>query len=152
MHFIVFLLVNVETLKERLHMDELILISLNFISLCITRGENFLFEFKNFENLIYSLIQNGDIVRKFIKTYKIELPSSKTILLVSEYYENLLSKKYKSSELSPEKVIATIEEGYNAFDLNLVENKEYAIPFKEAKERIFLKSMARIVVLDADRL
>ncbi|KAG5437500.1 hypothetical protein PCANB_000928 [Pneumocystis canis] len=152
MHFIVFLLMNVKTLKDHSHINELILISLNFISLCITRGENFLFEFKNFEDLIYRLIQNGDIVRKFIKTYKIELPSSKTILSVSEYYENLLSKKYKSSELSPEKVIATIKEGYNSFDLNLEDNKEYTVPFKETKERIFLKSIARIVVLDADRL
>lgn len=154
MRFIMFLLTNAKTLKQHSRIDELISILLNFISLCVTRGENFFLDFKNFEDLIYKLIQNGDTVRKFIKAYEMESSSSKAILLVTEYYENLLSKKYKPHELSPEKVTAAIKEGYGLFNLNLIENNEYNeynVRFKEAKERVFLKSIARIVVSDADR-
>ncbi|KAG4305433.1 hypothetical protein PORY_000989 [Pneumocystis oryctolagi] len=152
MHFIMFLLANSKTFKQLPRIDELVSILLNFISLCIIRGENFLLEFKFFEDLVYKLIQNGDIVKKFIKTYEIESSSSKIILLVTEYYENFLLKKYKPHELSPEKIIAAIKEGYGLFNLNLAENNEYIVPFKETKECVFLKSVARVAVLDADRL
>ncbi|CCJ30995.1 unnamed protein product [Pneumocystis jirovecii] len=128
MRFIMFLLTNAKTLKQHSRIDELISILLNFISLCVTR------------DLIYKLIQNGDTVRKFIKAYEMESSSSKAILL--------------PHELSPEKVTAAIKEGYGLFNLNLIENNEYNeynVRFKEAKERVFLKSIARIVVSDADR-
>ncbi|QSL65581.1 hypothetical protein MERGE_002894 [Pneumocystis wakefieldiae] len=150
MHFIMFLSANAEILKQSPHIEELILILFNFISLCITRGENFLLEFKDFEDLIYKSIQNGDIIKNFIKIYDVKVPSAKTILLVSEYYENLLNK-YKSHELSPKKIMTIIKEGYGLFDPNSIENTEYIVPFKETKERVFLKSVIRITVLDAER-
>ncbi|KTW28519.1 hypothetical protein T552_01778 [Pneumocystis carinii B80] len=127
MHFIIFLSANAEILKQSSHIEELISILFNLVSLCITRGENFLLEFKDFEDLIYKLIQNGDIIRNFIKIYKVNVPSAKTIHLVSEYYENLLNK-YKSHELSSKKVMDIIKEGYGSFDLNLIENKETSFP------------------------
>ncbi|EMR08894.1 hypothetical protein PNEG_02677 [Pneumocystis murina B123] len=129
MHFIMFLLANSEILKQNSHIEELVLISFNFISLCITRGENFLLEFKDFEDLIYKLVQNGDIIRNFIKIYKVNAASAKTILLISEYYENLL-KKYKSHELSPKKVMAIIKEGYGKYRIyySLQGNKRTGFP------------------------
>lgn len=128
-------------------------------ALSVTAGEAFLPDAASYDDLIYKLIESGDMLSKFKATYPQTQSSSSPpvniLIAVAEHYQALLEAERKKGRLSknasPREVTKVIRMGYETLVLPPAEGLERWDKWREGDEKGLLKRIARIACEDARR-
>ena len=153
-----FLTTYTADLKNAPHIETLLDSLVNLIALSLSAGESFLPSPAAYDDLFYKLVETGEILAKFRDSYDLaKRPTSSigTLISVSTHYKELLAdgasgKRVKN--LTSAQVAGVIRQGYETLSIQAKEGLDSWDKYREADERIFLKKMARTVVVDVKTL
>ncbi|TKA58640.1 hypothetical protein B0A49_09869 [Cryomyces minteri] len=153
--FIRFLATYADDLKSLPEMSALINSLVNLIALSLSTGESFLPDPASYDDLLYKLVESGDVLFKFKDAYELSKHSSSssidTLVRVSRHYYALLEGekgKVKSKNLGLREVSKVIKQGYETLSIQAKEGLDVWEKFREADHRALLKKMARFAVAD----
>jgi len=150
-----FLTTYATDLKGVNHMDTLLDNLVNLIALSLSAGEAFLPNPAAYDDLFYKLVEIGEILVKFRDSYELgKRPTSSidTLISVSTHYKELLADGKRSKNLTSAQVAGVIKQGYETLSIQAKEGLDGWDKYREADERVFLKKMARTVVVDVKTL
>lgn len=141
-------------LKNLPHIEILLDDLVNLIALSLSAGEAFLPTPAAYDDLFYKLVETGEILVKFRDNYELaKRPTSsiETLISVSTHYKQLLSEGAsgrKGKHLTSAQVAGVIKQGYETLSIQAKEGLDGWDKYREAREKVFLKKMARGVVVD----
>lgn len=131
----------------------------NLLAFALTNGENFLPDSNAYDDLIYKLVETGDILAKFRDAFGLSPQSAggsiNTLISVSSHYHTLLGGSgivKTRKHLSPQEVSKVIKQGYDTLSIPAEEGLDRWEKFREADYKPALKKIARTVVEDAKSL
>jgi hypothetical protein len=153
-----FLTTYTDDLKHLTHIDTLLDDVVNLIALSLSAGEAFLPNPAAYDDLFYKLVEMGDVLIKFRDNYELgKRPTSsiETLISVSAHYKDLLadgSHGRRVKNLTSGQVAGVIKQGYETLSIQAKEGLDSWEKYREVDERIFLKKVARTVVVDVKTL
>jgi len=158
MSLVRFLTTYTADLKHLTHIEILLDNVVNLLALSFSAGEAFLPSPLAYDDLFYKLVETGDILVKFRDNYELgKRPTSSidTLISVSTHYKELLSDGAagrRGKNLTSAQVAGVIKQGYETLSIQAKEGLDSWDKYKEADEKVFLKKMARAVVVDVKTL
>ncbi|QUC16195.1 uncharacterized protein UV8b_00436 [Ustilaginoidea virens] len=152
-----FLTTYTSDLKHLTHISTLLDHVVNLVALSLSAGEAFLPTPAAYDDLFYKVVESGEVLSKFKKSYGLgnrKSNSIDTLISVSTHYEQMLteggdSAKKKPRNLTTLQVTEVIKQGYETLSIQAKEGLDKWDKFREADERSLLKQMARVSVVDA---
>ncbi|ODQ63328.1 DUF1741-domain-containing protein [Nadsonia fulvescens var. elongata DSM 6958] len=129
----------------------------NVLALSLMYGDSILPDTRQYDDLFYKLIENGDTLFKFRQDYALSKTPSMAILAAGiNHYQTVLDKNKalngRSVTLSSEQVADIIKQGYNTLSLpssvSDASKMEKFEPFKETEERLFFKKLIKQITKD----
>ncbi|CAG9944150.1 unnamed protein product [Clonostachys rosea f. rosea IK726] len=140
-------------LKDLPRIDTLLDHVVNLVALSLSAGEAFLPTPAAYDDLFYKVVESGETLTKFKENYRLSnrhTNSIDTLINVSAHYKQMLAEgKKRPSNLTPQQVTEVIKQGYETLSIQAKEGLDSWEKFREADERIVLKTMARSTVSDA---
>jgi len=131
----------------------------NLLAFAVSNGESFLPNSAAYDDLIYKLVETGEILVKFRDAFGLSQQSRatsiNTLISVSSHYHTLLTgdkNKAKSKHLSPQEVSNVIKQGYDTLSIEADEGLDRWDKFREADHKSLMKKIARTVVDDGKSL
>ncbi|KAF2862636.1 DUF1741-domain-containing protein [Piedraia hortae CBS 480.64] len=120
----------------------------------LTSGEAFLLEAKEYDDLLYKLVESGEALTKLSNSYQLSKSESesriKALIGVSTHYNELIEEhKAKQDHLSPKGVIAVIKQGYETLNIESNERVDGMGEYREADHKATLKRIVRVAAADA---
>lgn len=142
------------------------------LALAVTSGESFLPDPAAYDDLFYKLVEAGDYLSRFKKTFHMHLaqpsetvsatsngPTSAPIdilIQVAAHYHDLVESEKgegrMGNNMSPREVSKVIRQGYDSLNLPAMEGLDRWDRFREGDERSMLKRVARVAVEDTKKL
>lgn len=153
-----FLTTYASDLKNISRIETLLDSLVNLIALSLSAGESFLPSPAAYDDLFYKLVETGEILVKFRDSYDLgKRPTSSigTLISVSTHYKELLadgSSGKRVKNLTSAQVAGVIKQGYETLSIQAKEGLDSWDKYREADERVFLKKLARTVVVDVKTL
>jgi hypothetical protein len=132
----------------------------NLLVFAMSNGESFLPDAASFDDLVYKVVEAGDVLVKFRDTFDLAGPSGShsisTLLNVSSHYRTLLEGdekgKASSKNRSPQEVSDVIKKGYETLSIEAGGNLDRFEKFREVDHKSMLKKITRVAVGDAREL
>ncbi|QIW98079.1 hypothetical protein AMS68_003597 [Peltaster fructicola] len=125
------------------------------LSISLRLGEAFVPNAKDYDDLVYKLVESSDALTQLRDAYSLDSKSGvEQLIAVSRHYRTLLEEKHggRVVHLSPREVSKVIKQGYESLaipnDAVLVENDAY----REAEHKSSLKKLLRVVLIDTQAL
>lgn len=129
------------------------------LALSLRVGEAFVPDEKDYDDLVYKLVESGDALSHLRDAYhlgsgKDDKTSIGTLIGVSEHYRTLIDEQHKgrTAQLSPREVSKIIRSGYETLSISAGEDVGVAAgddDYREAAHKASLKRVMRVVLVDA---
>lgn len=128
----------------------------NVLNLALRLGETFVPNAKDYDDLVYKLVESGEALTQFRDVYKLDERSGIAQLIsVSSHYRSLIEEKHggRVVHLHPKEIAKVIKQGYETLQLDASEelSLEHST-FREADHKSSLKRLLRVVLIDAQTL
>ncbi|KAK9322911.1 hypothetical protein V1517DRAFT_259408 [Lipomyces orientalis] len=154
--FLRFITVSYKHLRGIQGMPILIDDTIRVLVLAFSAGEAFLSGAADYDDLFYKLIETGELLTKLSTVYDMprEHSSIGTLISISEHYHNLIKERsmFSSGHLSSEQVSDIIKSGYDTLSISAQQGIDYWDRYRESDERVFLKRIGWVAVVDAQEL
>lgn len=154
--FVRFLVTYADDMTSLPRTHELVQAVVDLLVLAMTSGEAFLSDAASYDDLLYKLIESGEVLTKLRDAYSLasatERYSSINILIgVSRHYQELIeSQRAKKEHLTPREINKIIKQGYDSLTFEPREGAEMADgAYREVEYRAVLKRITRVAVGDA---
>lgn len=154
--FVRFLVTYADDMTSLPRTHELVQAVVDLLVLAMTSGEAFLSDAASYDDLLYKLIESGEVLTKLRDAYSLasatEKYSSINILIgVSRHYQELIeSQRAKKEHLTPREINKIIKQGYDSLTFEPREGAEMADgAYREVEYRAVLKRITRVAVGDA---
>jgi len=153
-----FLTTYTADVKHLTHIDILLDNLVNLLALSLSAGEAFLPNPAAYDDLFYKLVEMGEVLVKFRDNFELgKRPSVsiETLISVSAHYKELLAdggNGRRGKNLTSGQVAGVIKQGYETLSIQSKEGLDSWEKYREADERVFLKKIARAVVVDVKDL